>query len=386
MQGFLDYTDGIASPEIFRKWAAISAVAGALERRVWVHTARSNMYPNMINLLVAPPGVGKSQIISQVYKLWQDVQKFNICSSSVTRASLVDELNKPKSLKIGHETIITSPMLVCASELGVLITAHDLDFLNTINDLYDCPQMYRESRRSLKEQITIECPSIHMLGGTQPAYLAETLPELAWRMGFTARTIMIYAGESIRPSLFTKSVVDSALYSTLVRDLSAIAELTGEFQWTEDAKALMEDFNLKADDSAPTHSRLQHYLPRRPLHVLKLSMVFSVDRTNELLITREDVEQAIATLLEAESLMEQIFIEMVASPDKQVMEDLHRYVMQAYLANEKKPVAEARMHQFLMDKTPVNKIQFIIQSMINSGKIEKVPNTHTVIPRAPKLF
>lgn len=59
IEGFMEYTDHLPSPELFRKWSAIAAVAAALERRCWVHTMGSNLYPSMYIVLVAPPGGGE---------------------------------------------------------------------------------------------------------------------------------------------------------------------------------------------------------------------------------------------------------------------------------------------------------------------------------------
>ena len=92
VEGFIDLTDNIQSPLIFRKWAAITILAGALERKVWVHTKGSNLYPNMFTILVGPPGVGKSEVTSRVHTLWSELEDHYIASSSVSKASLVDEL------------------------------------------------------------------------------------------------------------------------------------------------------------------------------------------------------------------------------------------------------------------------------------------------------
>jgi hypothetical protein len=53
IESFLRSTSEHPSPEIFRRWAAISAIAGALQRRVWTITASAPTHPNMYILLVA---------------------------------------------------------------------------------------------------------------------------------------------------------------------------------------------------------------------------------------------------------------------------------------------------------------------------------------------
>ena len=51
---------GSITPPIFRKWAALSAIAGALGRRCWYDAGEYKVRPNLYTVLVAPPGFGKS--------------------------------------------------------------------------------------------------------------------------------------------------------------------------------------------------------------------------------------------------------------------------------------------------------------------------------------
>jgi Protein of unknown function (DUF3987) len=89
---FVELTESIASPRIFRQWAAIGILSGAMERRLWVHTKGSNLYPNLYTILVGPPGVGKSAVLSQAERFLRAVPDLKITPSSVSAASLVDSL------------------------------------------------------------------------------------------------------------------------------------------------------------------------------------------------------------------------------------------------------------------------------------------------------
>ena len=60
VEQFLKYTEERPSPEIFRKWSAITTLSGALEKRVWTLTKAGPQFANLYTMLVAPPGVGKS--------------------------------------------------------------------------------------------------------------------------------------------------------------------------------------------------------------------------------------------------------------------------------------------------------------------------------------
>src|SRR5438105_11465498 len=87
IEGFQSFSDGMPSPLIFRKWAAISAIAGALQRRVYVTTSISRIYPNLYIVLVAPPTIGKSQAITPIHQIWSSLNTLHVAPDSVTRAS-----------------------------------------------------------------------------------------------------------------------------------------------------------------------------------------------------------------------------------------------------------------------------------------------------------
>ena len=76
--GYEEYTSLTPAPDIYRKWAAVSCVAGALERRVWVKTNSGTLYPNLFLLFVGPPGTGKDPAINPIRELWTRVKNLKM--------------------------------------------------------------------------------------------------------------------------------------------------------------------------------------------------------------------------------------------------------------------------------------------------------------------
>jgi hypothetical protein len=206
IESFLAFTKDIPSPEILRKWSAISTVAGAMQRRVWVESANGVIYPNLYVLLVAPPGIGKSEAIRRTGDLWRKTENLHVAANSVTSSCFLDILARStvKSTLPDGSFQLFHGLNVAASEFGVLCPAHDLEFLNTLNDIFDCPDDFSEERRHRAEdqQLAIKYPIMNILGGTQPGFLSELLPEQAWSMGFTSRLLMIYSATPVKVSLF----------------------------------------------------------------------------------------------------------------------------------------------------------------------------------------
>jgi hypothetical protein len=383
IHNFMEYTEGLPSPEIFRLWSAITMISGALERRVWVETARSLLYPNLYVLLVAPPAVGKSISVSEVSKFWYDAKKFHIAPSNATKASLIDCIAKADGKKLVNGVLVEyHSLLAASSEFGVMVPAHDLEFLSVLTDIFDCPARYSEERRSLSKQIDIVNPQLTIIAGTQPAYMASMIPEEAWGQGFTSRLIMIYASSAPKVKLFSTGFVDprSALRKTIVDQLKKLSELFGRATWDADAMELLENWAAAGCPPEPTHSKLNNYNGRRVLHIIKLSLIAAVSRSGKTNITLPDVQRAMDWLFQAEELMPDIFRDMQQKSDTQVIQELHFFLWRIWL-KEKTPIHEGRVIHFLSTRIPTEKILKLIEIAERGKMILRDAGTQSYTPR-----
>lgn len=368
IESFIDATSGLPSPEIFRKWVAIATIAGALERRVFAESSMSRVYPNLYVLLVAPPGVGKSVAIFQGLSLWNKTKKLKVAPDDITKAALIDHLHRAEQTKVYGPTEMLQyhSLQIAADEFGVLVPSHDSGFLSTMNALFDNRDNFTESRRGRENDLVIQNPQVNMLAGTQPDFLANLLPPEAWGMGFMSRMLMVYAGKSARPKLFGKRLkIDT---TDLLADLKVICELHGEMEWAPSAETTLVDWYETGMAPEPEHSKLKHYVPRRILTMLKLSIISAASRGNAMIIESIDVERARDWLLEIEVFMPDIFKDMNGQSDIQVMQDLHFYMWQLYGA-EKSAVHVTILERFLDARTPAWNVEHIIKAMTRSGMI-----------------
>ena len=196
IQSFCDDTAEQPVPHIFKEWAAISAIAGVLQRKVWFRAAFGVLYPSDYILLLAPPGGGKSTIISYVERLWFGLQSpdMHIFVGDLTKASMVDKLQEATVTAITPSTrpYMYSSLNIASSEFGNLMKANDLEYLNFLNDIWDCREVYQEGRRSRQESfLQIDKPQVNLLAGTQPSYLSNIMPDQSFGYGFP---FTLYAG------------------------------------------------------------------------------------------------------------------------------------------------------------------------------------------------
>jgi hypothetical protein len=366
IESFIDETDGIPSPKLFRKWAAITAIGGALERRVYVDTAESAVYANLFVLLVAPPGVGKTMAIRKPVELWQRTQSLKVAPDDLTKASLLDALAASKQIHIldgGKDMLEYHSMQIGADELGVLLPAHDLSVMSVMNKLFDNVDLYKESRRGRDDDLEMRNPQVTLLAGTQPDFLASLLPPEAWGMGFMSRMIMVYQGESPRPNLFGARRKFNV--NALVADLKDVCKLHGEMAFTEEAKKELIEWYAGGLKPIPQHLKLKHYNPRRILNVLKLCMISSVSRNSKMLIELCDIDRARSWLLEAETLMPEIFKDMSGKSDRDVIQDLQGFVWQLWVSSGKKPVHKSRIDAFLSNRTPAYNMKVLFDVCVS---------------------
>lgn len=390
---FMDYSEGVMSPAIFRKWSAIALCAGALERRVWARTGKNTTYPNLYTLLVAPPGVGKL-IIEDVRNLWTLTVEpggkspaFKVAPDNMTKASMIDRLAKTKTTKIPAQgpPITYSSLLVAAEEFSVLMPNYDLEFIGVWNSLYGNKILHEEARRhGPAKEVRIEYPQLNILSGVQPAILGSTFPEEAWSSGLARRIIMIYAGEGPLIDIFAETESGPDLRSQLLRKLSHFSAIYGQMQWEDDAADLLRKWHLAGGPPIPTHTKLVDYCRSRTQFIIKLTIISSISRSGRFCIGLNDVQRAMEWLFEVEVTMPDIFRAMTGRSDRQVIEELYIFAVQLFRQRGKKPVDGASLRAFLLDRVPHEKVESLLRVAESSNVLDRVGGTADLFLPSPK--
>jgi hypothetical protein len=388
---FLEITEGSLSPAIFRKWAGIAMVAGALERRVWISTPRGGAaFANLYTLLVAPPGAGKF-VVERIRELWTNTRgagngapAFHVAPDSVTKASLIDTLAKAKAISLQAKPPQTyHSLLVASEEFSLLLPAYDMEFIGVLNSIYNNKSLHEEARRfGPAREVRIENPQLNIFAAAQPGWLASVFPEEAWSTGLTSRMIMIYAPDVPLVDLFDTTYGDTReREAELSLKLGHLAELWGEAIWGAGAAEKFGAWHLAGGQPAPTHSRLAHYVRRRSLHVLKLMLVSAVSRSGHPRIELADVDRAIGWLREAEDLMPDVFRAMLGKSDSTVVEELHFYATVVWNKNGREPLASKIIYGFLAQRVTSDKIEKIIDIADRSGILMRLAGSDTFLPK-----
>jgi len=368
------------SPEIYRKWSGISLVAGAMERKVWVRTGMNRTYCNLYVLLVGPSGTGKF-IVETVREFWRAVKDpttnakaFHVASDSLTKASLIDALARAKQVKLNErgETEEYHSLLVASEEFKVLLPSYDLEYIGTLERVWNSPPIHTEERRFNVKLVEIVRPQLNILAGVQPGYFATVFPEEVWSTGLSRRIVMVYSSERRIRDPFTEYPDPDMLRRTVLAKLGKVSTMWGELRWHKDAGEYFRQWVLAGEPPVPTHSRMLPYNTERARFVQKLSGISAVSRKIDLSgIERIDIERALEWLFEIEAKMPEVFRAMQGKNDWAIVEELYHWIVGVYRKTNK-PVAGGRIIEFIGERITADKVERTLALAVRTRAIECV--------------
>lgn len=369
-----------STPREYATWAAVWAISAAVERRVWTFTMEEELYPNLFVMLAGPPATGKGNAIQPVRALVNGLGPNRVSASSMTSASLVDDLRaSDRSIVIpGQQTVDYHCLNICSPEFQVLFPAYDTVILAKVTDIYDC-KPYGETRRGGKgdNSFYLERPCMTMLGGTTPEHFFGTFPEAAFRTGFFSRMIIVWGNERHITKLISKREAGASKkvrqeMAALQEDLTIISKYTGEFTFDEESEELVEAFYRQnhpyGGDPVPSHPRLLYYCARRHAHLCKLMMIFALDRgvSDELILTADDYHRAYNLLIATEARMPELFADQNQGGHAQLVSDVHHELWLLYVKH-KKPLPKAVLTRLLGARAKAFEHDTIIKMMVSGG-------------------
>lgn len=388
IEGFMEYTSPLPTPELFRRWAAISIISSTLERKVWVQLYSDPLYPNTYIILAGPAGAGKTTVTHVAQRFLRGLGDHHLSASSLTKAALIDDLKdaERKIIRMNEDPsfIEYNFLSIVANELAVLIPAYDSDFMGALTDIWD-GYGYSERRRSKDLKINMPAAQFNLLAGTTPAYLAGTLPPGAWDQGFLSRTSIIFSGENVVRPLFQINGTDETLYQSLLSDLKQISNLFGKMKFSHEAAALISQWHIEGGPPTPTHPKLTSYCIRRTAHLCKLCMIICASDSDTKLITEGHFLKALDWLTSMEKIMPEIFKAMSTGGDAVAMKDCWHFAYQEFMG-KKKPVPEKLLVEFLAARVPSYAVSKVLGVMEQAGLLESSLEPHVgkaYTPRAP---
>lgn len=348
IDAFMEYTQYVEAPERYLRWSAYSIISGALERRTWIRVkGEVNCYPNQFIMLVGPPGlVRKSSSSRKAIALLKHIKKLRFLATQFTGAAFILQLvsaadgSEERVFHHEGESFPNSSLYAYSSEAVNTLKDSEGAIIQLLTDLYDCGQIDEWSNeipgfhKQTKGDGAIEVynPCVNFLGCSTPEWLVRSIGKDDLKGGFASRVIFVV--ETTRPDRQHKWADEDDREDTghmrkdLIRDLTEIAHMQGEYKTTLGFRKLFDDFDesIKVHLEQNPNDSMYGYHARKAWHSLKLSQAVSASKSNEMILEKESLETAIDLLEDIEKGMRKAFGKAGMSSENQILAEMVDYL------------------------------------------------------------
>lgn len=371
IQSYMDYSGSSEAPDKFHFWTAVSVIAGALRRRVWIDMGYFQWTPNFYIVFVAPPGiVSKSTTANIGMSLLRDVPGISFGPDVVTWQALVSALgDSTETVEINGMHHSMSAVTIVSSEFGTFLNPNDREMVDTLVSLWDGQVGVFTKHTKTQGSDAVENPWINILACTTPAWIAGNFPEYMIGGGFTSRTVFVYAEKKRRLIAYPSNHIPPEqvkLRADLVHDLEHIAtHLKGEYKLTPEARQWGETwYERHYERGLPAHltgERFGGYLARKQTHMHKLALVLAASSYDEPVITREVLAAADGLITANEHDMPKVFANIGKTDMTRAISELINLV----ISHQKIPLNTA--YKQFENKITYQEYEIVVQSAIKAG-------------------
>lgn len=324
VESYVQYTDNLEPSQQFRRWAAVGAVASALQRRCWALAGHRHLYPNMYIVLAGPSGCGKTTALEPALEMIQEAE-IPLASDCSTRRAFMDKLMGAKKVYRHGETEVThTSMTIFSAELAVFLGRENWEFMQELSNLYDCPNTWEYNTANCGD-VLLEGVWLNILGAMTPKGVNEILLPTAAGGGIASRVIFVVE------SKLEKILIDPSLKTTmrgnLVDKLRSLSVLQGEFRRSKGFIRRAGEWYVESKKHPESNNPVwDGYYSRKRVHLLKLSMILNASRFDSgMTLTEADFERSLEILNEAEESMFKVF--NACRPTKEIIQSLMRTIV-----------------------------------------------------------
>lgn len=382
LDAFMELTDNSEPPILFRKWAGISAIASALQRKVRVELGLSlTFYPNLYIVLVGPSATGKGTAMKFASDIIEQVPSIRLSAQATSLQALIRRMKETNLTDIDlvtGEQQYHSSLTIFSTEFTVFLGYHNKELIAALCEWYDCHSRwsYETIARKKEEIIGVW---VNLFAGTTPDAIQSSLPIESIGGGLTSRIIFVYEERKGKLVVIpTKTEREILLQQALVNDLETISMLSGRMSYTEGFIDEYSKWCYDADTNPPFYDRkFDGYCGRRRKHLLSLSMICSASHSDEMIMTADDLKRAAMLLAEVEVKMGRVFKGMGRSDISSLINDAIVFLTNSHIPEI--PIWQFAKHfEGDMDKLIMDKVLATLEAM-GMIKILKSPGRDPVI-------
>lgn len=387
LRAYLEFTEHTEAPERYHFWTAISTIAGALQRHVWIDQIKFQWVPNFYIILVGPAGtVTKSTTMSIGMGLLEQLKDIDFGPESLTWQALGQSLmDAGRAFEFNGEKTVISCNTIAASEAGTLLKLDDDGLVSMLINMWDGQKSLRPWKHKTRSQQTIEIknPWLNIICCTTPTWLSGNFPEHIIGGGLASRIVFVYGAKKKRLIAYparemTLNGFDKAahklLETGLVNDLREISALKGPFTLTEDAMDWGTEWYKRIQTLRPAHlasSRFDVYLNRKQTFLHKIAMILSVaEKDCKMEITRDHLMKSDVILTDVEIDMLKVFESIGLVQEARQRNEILRFL-------ESGPMRVEDLWNHCANIMPIREFSEGIRAAHEANLIEKYPATNT---------
>lgn len=265
--------------------------------------------PNLYILFIAQAGrARKSTTANYAEDLLDEIPNITKAPELITKEELLRQLARSSD----------ASMSIAAPEFGEFMVKSGVDMYGFLTNAYDGKKKLGAATITRAHDFA-ERPCVNLLGATTPEWVAANMPESVIGGGFASRVIFVFEERVRRRKLIYDDVDYEALEemkSALLADLLHISQqIQGDFSFDEEALAFVKDwYATTSNEDEVKDYKLQGYFERKPAHVLKVAQLLHVAYSDELIIHKRDLEQAIQIVELVEKKLPETFQSIGKNP------------------------------------------------------------------------
>lgn len=313
---FVDHASIAEAPVSIYFWTGVSAVAGALRKKVWIDQRFFRWTPNFFIIIVGPPAViSKSTSTSMSLDLLRDVPGIHFGPDSITWQALVKAMMNAKEeiiIPSTGEILPMSALTIESSELGVFLNPDNQELIAALIALWDGKKRFEKTTLGTGDQV-IENPWLNFIGSTTPSWMSQHYNDVMVEGGLSSRIVWLYADKKRQRVAYLHLAIPPQFAETrakLIEDLTEISKICGEYRMSDEALKLgIHWYNeiLPRVSDTLRGDRYNAFLARKQTMVHKLAMVVAAAQRDELIINADDMKQAIYIVDSLEGDLPKIF-------------------------------------------------------------------------------
>lgn len=372
---YLSYVGDTEAPIFYHRWCCISMIGAYLGRQFNFKLGHFDINPNKYIMLIGVPATRKSTAIKIAKKIITEAGYNTISADKTSKEKFMLDLSGEES-ETDTDTILGknlwgdgsgsdfSEMYIACDEFNDFIGNGNIEFISLLGNLWDYSGVFKNRIKSGKS-VSINNPTISILGGNTPVNFARAFPPEIIGQGFFSRLLLINGNPTgkritfpIQPSAEETKEIVSAL-QTIKMTCIGRALLSCE------ANKLLD--KIYRDYNGITDTRFESYSNRRFTHLLKLALIIAAANYSQE-ITGEHIIYANTLLTHTEHLMPKALGEFGKSKNS---DTTHKVMM--ILDNATKALALKDIWTYIhQDMEKVNDLAELLRNLTVAGKIMAV--------------